>query len=168
VVVPVNRDRPLGATPQSAGLLLYRRTPHGIEVLLGHMGGPYFARRDAGGWSIPKGGCEGDELLLAAARREFEEEFGTPAPTDGVAVELGTVRQRSGKFVTAWAIEADFDASAIVSNTFEVEWPPKSGQRQSFPEIDRAAWFDVETARAKMVAGQDVLLDRLLDQVQLN
>ena len=152
----------------SAGLLLYRRTADGIEVLLGHMGGPYFARRDAGGWSIPKGLYEPDEQPLAAARREFEEELGSPAPVDGQLIELGTVRQRSGKLVTAWAIETDFDASTVVSNTFELEWPPKSGRRQSFPEIDRAGWFDVETARAKMVAGQAELLDRLLDQISKN
>jgi predicted NUDIX family NTP pyrophosphohydrolase len=153
---------------QSAGLLLFRRTPHGIEVLLGHMGGPYFARRDAGGWSIPKGLYEADESPLAAARREFEEELGSPPPDDSPPIELGVIRQRSGKLVTAWAIEADFDTSTIVSNTFELEWPPKSGRRQSFPEIDRAAWFDVETARVKLVAGQDELLDRLLEQVHSN
>lgn len=152
----------------SAGLLLFRRTPTGIEVLLGHMGGPYFARKDAGGWSIPKGLYEADEAPLAAARREFEEELGAPPPESGPPIELGVVRQRSGKLVTAWAIEADFDAANIVSNTFELEWPPKSGRTQSFPEIDRAAWFDVETARVKMVGGQQELLDRLLDQVQTN
>jgi predicted NUDIX family NTP pyrophosphohydrolase len=153
---------------QSAGLLLFRRGPRGIEVLLGHMGGPYFARKDAGGWSIPKGLYKADEAPLAAALREFEEELGAPPPDNSPPIELGVIRQRSGKVVTAWAIEADFDASNIVSNTFELEWPPKSGRTQSFPEIDRAAWFDIETARGKVVGGQDELIDRLLEQVQTN
>jgi predicted NUDIX family NTP pyrophosphohydrolase len=149
---------------RSAGLLLYRRTGGRIEVLLGHMGGPYFARRDDGAWSIPKGEYDSAEQPLAAARREFAEEFGAPAPT-GAAVALGGVRQRNGKLVTAWAVEADFEAETIVSNTFEIEWPPRSGRRQAFPEIDRAAWFDLRTARTKMIAGQDALLDRLLERL---
>jgi predicted NUDIX family NTP pyrophosphohydrolase len=149
---------------QSAGLLLFRRTPSGVEVLLGHMGGPFFARRDAGAWSIPKGEFGADEEAYAAARREFEEEFGSPPP-DAQVIELGTVRQRNGKRVTAWALESDFDVATLVSNTFELEWPPRSGRTQTFPEIDRAAWFDVATARAKMVAGQEVLVDRLLEHV---
>lgn len=151
---------------RSAGLLLYRRTRAGVEVLLGHMGGPYFARRNDGAWTIPKGEYESDEEPLAAAIREFTEEFGAAPPATDTAVALGEVRQRSGKLVTAWAIEADFDAGAIVSNTFEIEWPPRSGRRKEFPEIDRAAWFDVATARAKMVAGQDALLDRLAEKVE--
>jgi predicted NUDIX family NTP pyrophosphohydrolase len=151
---------------RSAGLLLYRRTGARIEVLLGHMGGPYFARRDDGAWSIPKGEYGPDEEPLAAARREFTEEFGTAPPSTDAAVALGEVRQRSGKLVTAWAIEADFDADTIVSNTFEIEWPPRSGRRQEFPEIDRAAWFDVATARTKMIVGQDALLDRLAEKVE--
>jgi predicted NUDIX family NTP pyrophosphohydrolase len=149
---------------QSAGLLLFRRAASGIEVLLGHMGGPYFARRDAGAWSIPKGEYEPAEQPLAAARREFEEELGSPPPAGAALVDLGTVRQRNGKLVTAWAIEADFDVSGVVSNTFEIEWPPRSGRRQAFPEVDRAEWFDIATAREKMIAGQDVLLDRLLER----
>jgi predicted NUDIX family NTP pyrophosphohydrolase len=152
---------------QSAGLLLYRRTQHGLEVLLGHLGGPYFQKRDAGAWSIPKGEHGSDEEPLAAARREFAEEFGS-TPPEGEPVELGTVRQRNSKLVTAWALEADFDAGNIASNTFEIEWPPKSGRRQSFPEIDRAGWFDLATARAKMIPGQDVLLDRLRERVGEN
>jgi len=151
---------------QSAGLLVYRRIGDSLQVLLGHMGGPYFARRDDGAWTIPKGEYGADEQPRAAALREFEEEFGAPAPSDAPLVDLGAVRQRNGKTVTAWAVEADFDAEAIVSNTFELEWPPRSGRRQSFPEIDRAAWFDVPTARRKMIAGQDVLLDRLLEHVR--
>jgi predicted NUDIX family NTP pyrophosphohydrolase len=150
---------------QSAGLLLFRHGPVGVEVLLGHMGGPYFARRDAGAWSIPKGECDAEEQPLAAALREFEEEFGSPPPSGAELLELGSVRQRNGKLVTAWAVEADFDVASVVSNTFELEWPPKSGRRQSFPEIDRAEWFDVPTARTKMIVGQDALLDRLLEQI---
>jgi predicted NUDIX family NTP pyrophosphohydrolase len=117
---------------RSAGLLLHRRLGDRLEVLLGHMGGPYFARRDDGAWSIPKGEYTDDEDALTAARREFEEEFGSPAPA--VAPwPLGTVRQRNGKQVTAWALAADFDADSIVSNSFELEWPPRSGRRQTFP-----------------------------------
>jgi predicted NUDIX family NTP pyrophosphohydrolase len=144
----------------SAGLLPYRTIDGAVQVLLGHMGGPFFTRRDDGAWTIPKGEYEPGEEPLVAARREFEEEFGAPPP-DVPVRELGTVRQRNGKRVTAWAIECDFDVVTLVSNTFEIEWPPKSGRRQSFPEIDRAEWFDLETARAKMIAGQDALLDRL-------
>lgn len=151
---------------RSAGLLLYRRIDSRLEVLLGHMGGPYFARRDDGAWSIPKGEYGPDEEPLAAAVREFTEEFGTAPPSTADALALGEVRQRNGKLVTAWAIEADFDASAIVSNTFEIEWPPRSGRKQAFPEIDRAAWFDVAAARAKMIVGQDALLDRLAEKVE--
>jgi predicted NUDIX family NTP pyrophosphohydrolase len=146
----------------SAGLLLYRRTGDEIEVLLGHLGGPFFARKDDGAWSIPKGLFEPGEEPFAAACREFTEEFGSPPPALDTAIELATVRQRNGKLVTAWAIESDFAADTIVSNTFEMEWPPRSGRRQSFPEIDRAAWFELPTARTKMTAGQDALLDGLL------
>jgi len=152
------------APRRSAGLLLYRRTSNGVEVLLGHMGGPFFARRDDGGWSIPKGEYDEDEAPLAAARREFSEEFGAPPPVGDYA-ELGTIAQKNGKQVTAWAVEADLDANAIVSNTFEIEWPPKSGRRQAFPEVDRADWFDIDTARRKMVGGQAALLDRLVNAV---
>jgi predicted NUDIX family NTP pyrophosphohydrolase len=148
--------------PRSAGLLLYRRTAAGLEVLLGHLGGPYFARKDDGAWSIPKGEYDDDEEPIEAARREFEEEFGQPPPAAPDYRPLGTVRQRNGKRVTAWAVEADLDATTVVSNTFEIEWPPRSGRRQAFPEIDRAAWFDLDTARTKMTAGQDALLDRLM------
>jgi predicted NUDIX family NTP pyrophosphohydrolase len=145
---------------RSAGLLLYRRSAVGVEVLLGHMGGPYFSKRDDGAWSIPKGEYGDDEAPLAAAQREFAEELGL-APPPGTEQELGTVRQRNGKLVTAWALEADLDVTEISSNTFEIEWPPQSGRRQAFPEIDRAGWFDLATARRKMIVGQDVLLDRL-------
>jgi predicted NUDIX family NTP pyrophosphohydrolase len=143
----------------SAGILLYRRAP-AVQVLLGHMGGPYFARKDDGAWSIPKGEYEPDEDAFAAALREFAEELGSPAPADGY-LALGSVRQANGKVVTAWAVEGDLDASAIVSNTFELEWPPKSGRKQAFPEVDRAAWFSLDEARAKVVRGQAELLDHL-------
>jgi predicted NUDIX family NTP pyrophosphohydrolase len=149
---------------QSAGLLLYRAGSARLEVLLGHMGGPFWARKDDGAWSVPKGEYGPDEDAFAAARREFAEELGSPAP--GVDyVDLGTVRQRAGKTVQVWAGAADFDTSTLISNTFELEWPPRSGRMQAFPEIDRVAWFDLELARAKLVAGQVAFLDRLLETV---
>jgi predicted NUDIX family NTP pyrophosphohydrolase len=146
----------------SAGLVLVRRRPE-PQVLLGHLGGPYFARRDDGAWSIPKGEYGPEEEPLAAARREFAEEIGAPPPAGVAYHPLGTIRQRNGKPVTAWAVEADLDVSTVASNTFEIEWPPRSGRRQAFPEIDRAGWFDLATARHKMIAGQDALLDRLAE-----
>jgi predicted NUDIX family NTP pyrophosphohydrolase len=148
--------------PPSAGVLLHRTRDSRREVLLGHMGGPYWARKDEGAWSIPKGEYTPEEEPLAAARREFAEELGAPVPADVRYEPLGSVRQRGGKFVSVWAAAADFDASAIISNTFEMEWPPGSGSRQSFPEIDRAAWFDLAVARLKIVPGQVEFLDRLV------
>ena len=145
---------------RSAGILLHRRGPAGPEVLLVHPGGPFFARRDDGAWSIPKGLYEDDEEPLAAARREFAEELGSPCP-DGPAIELGEIRQRNGKRVIAWAVEGDLDAGAITSNSFELEWPPRSGRRQQFPEVDRAAWFTLDEARVKILAAQAPLLVRL-------
>ena len=124
------------------------------------MGGPYWARKDDGAWSIPKGEYGDDEDAFVAARREFAEELGA-APPDNGYLELGEVRQANGKRVTAWAVEGDLDADAIVSNVFELEWPPRSGRIQQFPEVDRAAWFDLEAARPKLVKGQAELLDRL-------
>ena len=145
--------------------MLRRRTANGaVEVLLGHMGGPFWQRRQKGAWTIPKGEVEPGEEPLAVARREFHEELGMPVPP-GDLVDLGEVRQAGGKVVRAWAVEGDLDAEAIVSNTFELEWPPKSGRIQSFPEIDRAAWFDLESARAVIVAGQRPLLDRLTTEL---
>jgi len=132
--------------------------------MLAHMGGPFWARRDAGAWSIPKGEYGPDDDPLAAARREFEEEIGRPAP-DGALTALGEVRQSGGKVVIAWAIEADIDVSEIESNTFTLEWPRGSGRMREFPEVDRADWLDVETAREKLVKGQIALLDRLLESV---
>ncbi len=146
----------------SAGLLLYRRHPErGVEVLVGHMGGPFWARKDAGAWSIPKGEYGPGEEPRDVALREFAEEMGTPAP-DTALVPLGEVRQSGGKRLTAWAAEGDLDAAAAVSNTFSLEWPPRSGRVQEFPEIDRAAWMTVHEAREKLVGGQVPLLDRLL------
>jgi predicted NUDIX family NTP pyrophosphohydrolase len=150
------------AAKRSAGILLYRRAGDGIEVLLGHMGGPLWARRNAGAWSLPKGQYEPDEEPIAAARREFEEELGLPAP-QGEYVELGTVRQPSGKLVTAWAVEGKFDPSTVVPGTFEMEWPRGSGKLQAFPEIDRVAWFPLSEARPKLVTGQAAFLDRLVE-----
>ena len=152
----------------SAGLLLYRRVKQNdeivFEVLLGHMGGPFWARKDDGAWSIPKGEYDPAEDPLAAAKREFEEELGS-APPLVVYRGLGSVSQPGGKLVTAWAAEADFDAADAVSNTFELEWPPGSGQMRSFPEIDKASWFTVEDTRVKLVRGQQPLIDRLLQIV---
>lgn len=147
---------------RSAGLLLYRDGPGGTQVLLAHMGGPYWQHKDAGAWSIPKGEYEPDEDALAAARREFAEEIGTPPP-DGNYVPLGEVLQRGSKVVTAFALAADMDVSTITSNTFEMEWPPNSGRRQEFPEMDRAEWFEIPVARLKIVQGQLPLLDRLAE-----
>lgn len=144
----------------SAGLLLYRRREGELELLLGHMGGPFWAKKDERAWSIPKGEIDPDEDPLAAARREFEEELGSPPP-DGPAIELGEVRQSSGKRVVAWAVEGDLDVETVRSNTFAMEWPPRSGRQQEFPEIDRAAWFGVEEARTKLVKGQAALVDLL-------
>lgn len=143
----------------SAGLLLYRRRPGGLEVLLVHPGGPFWAGKDKGAWSIPKGEYTAGEDPLAAARREFQEETGFPAP--GEVIGLTSLRQSSGKLIQAWALEGDCDAGAIRSNTFTLEWPPRSGRRQDFPEVDRAAWFTLEVAREKIIPGQVGLLEEL-------
>jgi predicted NUDIX family NTP pyrophosphohydrolase len=151
---------------RSAGLLLYRWAAGGeLEVMLGHMGGPYWSRKDDGAWSIPKGGYEEGESGMEAARREFEEEIGRPAPA-GEPVALGDVRQGGGrKVVEAWAIECDMDVSEIDSASFEMEWPPRSGKLRKFPELDRAQWFGVEDARPRIVRAQEAFLDRLLELV---
>jgi predicted NUDIX family NTP pyrophosphohydrolase len=145
---------------RSAGILLHRRVGDALEVLLVHPGGPAWSKRDAGAWSIPKGEIAEDEDPLAAALREFEEELGTAPPTGG-ADDLGEIRQRSGKRVRAWALAGDLDASRIVSNTFTFEWPPRSGRMIEIPEVDRAEWFGIETARERINSGQVPLLDRL-------
>ena len=144
----------------SAGLLVYRRRGNEIEVLLVHMGGPFWSHKDAGAWSLPKGEYGADEEPLAAARREFAEELGLPAP-GGRALDLGEIKQAGGKVVRAWALEGDIDTDAVQSNSFELEWPRGSGTVRSFPEVDRAAWFDLQSARAKLVKGQGGFLDRL-------
>jgi predicted NUDIX family NTP pyrophosphohydrolase len=145
-------------TSQSAGILLYRKTKQ-LEVLLVHPGGPFFARKDLGSWSIPKGLYEAGEDPLEAAKREFEEETGTAI--EGEFRALGAVRLKSGKEVKAWAVEGNLDASSVVSNTFEIEWPPRSGRMQTFPEIDQAEWFEMELARKKMNERQTAFLDEL-------
>ena len=144
---------------QSAGLLLFRRRPIGVEVLLTHPGGPFWARKDDGAWSIPKGEFPDGEDPLAAARREFREETGIE--TAGEFLPLAPIRQSGGKLVLAWALESDFDPAQLKSNTFSMEWPPKSGRQQQFPEVDRAAWFDLEMARQKILKSQQPLLDQL-------
>jgi predicted NUDIX family NTP pyrophosphohydrolase len=149
---------------KSAGIVLYRSGAAGIEVLLVHPGGPFWAKKDAGVWSIPKGEYEDDEDPLACALREFEEETGTRLGSDDV-VELGSVRQKSGKQVTAWAVAGDLDPDTVRSNTFSMEWPPRSGRKAEFPEVDRADWFGLDVAREKLVTAQAELLDRLLQRV---
>lgn len=144
----------------SAGILLYRRTEGGLEVLLIHPGGPFWARKDAGAWSIPKGLVDPQEDPQAAARREFGEETGFAA--DGPLHPLGEFRQPSGKRLLAFALEGDADPSALTSNAFEMEWPPRSGRRQGFPEADRAGWFAPAEARVKLLKGQVPVLEALL------
>jgi predicted NUDIX family NTP pyrophosphohydrolase len=145
---------------QAAGILLYRQTAGGVDVLLAHPGGPLWARKDLGAWTIPKGQFGDDESPLDAARREFEEEMGSPAA--GEFVELGSIRQPSGKTVHVFTAEADFDVMAVKSNLFTLEWPPKSGKKVEFPEVDRAEWFALEEARRRILKGQEPFLDRLL------
>ena len=149
---------------RSAGILLYRGSDDALEVLLVHPGGPFWARKDAGAWSIPKGEYEDGEDPRACALREFEEETGTALPP-GELIDLGEIRQKGGKVVTAWAAAGDLDAAAVRSNTFAMEWPPRSGRQTEFPEIDRAGWFGVEEAREKLNAAQTEFLDRLLDRL---
>lgn len=146
---------------RSAGLLMFRRRTHGVEVLLVHPGGPFWRNRDAGAWSLPKGEYEDGEEPLAAARREFEEETGIQ-PGDGPFLALGEIRQPGGKMVTAWALEGDCAPERITSSLFSMEWPPKSGRMQEFPEVDRAGWFPVGAARSHILPGQRGFLDRLL------
>ena len=144
---------------RSAGILLYRRRPSGLEVFLVHPGGPLWAKKDSAAWSIPKGEYTEEEDPLTAARREFTEETGLIV--DGDFARLEPVKQASGKVVHAWALEGDCDATEIVSNSFTMEWPPKSGRQAEFPEVDRAEWFSVEEAREKINKGQASLLDQL-------
>ena len=145
---------------RSAGILLYRGRDQALEVLLVHPGGPLWARRDAGAWSLPKGEYDPGEDGLAAARREFAEELGI-APPDGQVLELGEVTQKSGKVVSAWALEGNLDVTALASNTFALEWPPRSRKMQEFPEVDRAQWFTLREARERVNPAQLALLERL-------
>ena len=146
---------------KSAGLLLYRRNGGRLEVLLVHPGGPYWHRRDVGAWSIPKGEIEGDETEETAARREFAEELGY-RPL-GKSVPLGEAKQPSGKLVTIFALLGDWEPGGLVSSSFEIEWPPRSGRKQQYPEVDRAEWFSLDIARDKILKGQAVFLDRLAE-----
>ncbi|RRO18040.1 NUDIX domain-containing protein [Saccharopolyspora rhizosphaerae] len=148
---------------RSAGILLYRA--EGPRVLIVHPGGPFFTNKDAGAWSLPKGEHDPDEDPRAAALREFAEETGTSLDGRDL-LPLGEVRQRNGKVVTAWAVEGDFDVDSLHSNTFEIEWPPRSGRRTSFPEVDRALWCDPDTAREKLNPAQVAFVDRLLEQLK--
>jgi predicted NUDIX family NTP pyrophosphohydrolase len=144
----------------SAGVVLWRRRDGRLEVLLGHPGGPFFAKKDLDNWSVPKGESEPGEDLFAVARREFEEETGHALP-DAPPIDLGEILQKGGKRVVAWGIEGDLDAAAAVSNTFEMQWPPQSGRIQVFPELDRVEWFGLPAARVKIKAAQRPFLDRL-------
>ncbi len=143
---------------------MYRRAPGSIEIFLVHPGGPFWKNKDAGAWTFPKGEYkEGEENPLAAALREFHEETGRAI--DGEFIDLGAVEQKGGKIVRLWAVQGDFDASALRSNTFEMEWPPKSGLRQEFPEADRGGWFSPEEARHKLLVAQAPFVDRLCERV---
>ncbi|MES2267138.1 MAG: NUDIX domain-containing protein [Bacteroidota bacterium] len=148
---------------QSAGILLYKLTDGSLKVFLVHPGGPFFRKKDDGAWSVPKGEYLEDENPLAAAQREFEEEVGKTVT--GNFIKLQPVKQKSGKVVHAWAVEGDIDHTNIVSNTFEIEWPPKSGKRASFPEIDRAGWFTIDEARVKIIPGQVRLIEELVELI---
>jgi predicted NUDIX family NTP pyrophosphohydrolase len=149
----------------SAGILLFRREARGLEVLLVHPGGPFWAKKDEGAWSIPKGEIEPGEDPLAAAQREFSEELGATA--NGEFLELEPITQAGGKRVLAWALAGDFDPAQLQSQTFTMEWPPKSGRQQAFPEVDRAAWFELRSARRKILGGQAPLLDQLSSKLGL-
>ena len=147
------------AKKQSAGVVLYRLRDSKLEIFLVHPGGPFWAKKDIGAWSIPKGEFAGDENPLATAKREFAEETG--CVIDGDFIELTPVKQPGGKRVYAWAVEGDCQADSIKSNLFTMEWPPRSGKRKEFPEVDRAAWFDLKTAKEKILKGQVALLEDL-------
>ncbi len=149
---------------QSAGLVLYRQRDGNLEVLLVHPGGPFWQKRDDGTWSIPKGEFAENEAAIDVARREFREELGVPVP-DGGLTPLGAVRQAGGKIVHAWAVRGDLDVTRLAGNTFELEWPPRSGKLQQFPEVDRAVWFDLDAARRKLLPAQRAFIDRLEELV---
>jgi predicted NUDIX family NTP pyrophosphohydrolase len=145
--------------------MMYRRRPQGLEVFVVHPGGPFFTNKDLGAWTIPKGEYEEDELPLQAARREFQEETGFPVPE--TFLDLGWIKQAGGKIVLAWAFEGDCDPAKLISNTFEVEWPPRSGKRIEVPEVDRGAWFSIPEARERLKQTQTPFLDRLLKALNL-
>jgi predicted NUDIX family NTP pyrophosphohydrolase len=149
---------------RSAGLLMFRSLSDELEVFLVHPGGPVWAKKDKGAWTIPKGEYQEDESPLAAARREFEEETGFQAA--GGFVDLGSIKQKSGKIVTAWAFEGDCDPNRLISNTCEIEWPPRSGRRIEIPEVDRGRWFNIDEARKYIRSEQEKLLDRLCIALQ--
>lgn len=151
------------AATRSAGLLLFRRQPQ-LQVLIGHLGGPLWSRRDEAAWSIPKGEYGPEETALQAARREFTEELGVPVP-EVELTDLGTVRQSGGKQVSVWAAEADLNLDELVLGTFELEWPPRSGRIRQFPELDRLAWCSPEEARSRLIAAQRTFLDRLAEHL---
>jgi predicted NUDIX family NTP pyrophosphohydrolase len=148
------------ASKRSAGILLYRRREGRIEVLLTHPGGPFWSKKDDGAWFVPKGELEGDEEPLRAARREFQEELGSEPPS-GEPLALGTVKNKSGKLIYAWALEGDLDTESVKSNTFELEWPPRSGKMREFPEVDRAGFFSLAAAAGKIHPAELPLLERL-------
>jgi predicted NUDIX family NTP pyrophosphohydrolase len=148
----------------SAGILLFRRRDLGLEVLLGHPGGPFWSKRDAGAWSIPKGELSPEEDPLAGAIREFEEETGYRP--SGEFIQLPAITQAGGKLVLAWAVQGDLDPSTVQSNTFSLEWPPRSGKLLQFPELDRAEWFSLDEARIRLLAGQRLLLDALFETLK--
>jgi len=153
------RCYPAGVAKKSAGLVMYRNRGGKLEVLLVHLGGPFWAKKDAGAWFIPKGEIEAGEDEFAAAQREFEEETGFEAAEPFIA--LGSVKHKSGKIISAWAFEGDCDPAAIKSNTFKMEWPPKFGKQREFPEVDRAAWFSLDVAREKMHPAEFEFFERL-------
>ncbi len=148
------------SSKRSAGILLYRHRDGRIEVLLVHPGGPFWSKKDDGAWFVPKGELEGDEEPFAAARREFQEELGS-APPAGEPLALGTVKNKSGKLIYAWALDGDLDTESVKSNTFELEWPPRSGKMREFPEVDRASFFSLEAAATKMHSAELPFLERL-------
>ena len=155
------------AKKQSAGILLYRFDDGDLQVLIAHPGGPFFVKKDEGNWSVPKGLYEDDEDPFEAAKREYEEEIGAPSP-NGPYLELGEIKRKDGKSIRAWAAEGDVDESKAKSNTFEIEWPPKSGKTQEFPEIDKALWFDINSASLKLQPVQVEFLKRLAEQLNVN
>lgn len=148
------------AKKQSAGILLYRTKSDRLEVLIAHPGGPFFTKKDSGFWSIPKGLYDDNEEAFKAAKREFEEEIGSPPP-NGQYIELGEIKRKDGKNIKAWAVEGDIDEASVKSNNFEMQWPPKSGNIQEFPEIDRAEWLDLTAASQKLQLAQTEFLERL-------